>query len=162
MNSAGQPLLSVAGLEVRFGDDAPAVSNVELSVHSGQTVAIVGESGSGKATVSQAILRILPRNGHIAGGQILFNDRRNGQGPIDLAALGADGAEMRALRGGSISIVFQEPMTRLNPLARISEHFRETLKQHEPNLSEKDIRRRALETLGRMGIPPTRFDQYPH
>jgi peptide/nickel transport system ATP-binding protein len=66
------------------------------------------------------------------------------------------------MRGPELGLIFQEPMTRLNPLLRISEHFRETLDQHEPNLTDAEIRRRSLETLGRMGIPPTRFKQYPH
>ncbi len=69
---------------------------------------------------------------------------------------------MRRYRGPQVGLIFQEPMTRLNPLMRISEHFKETLEQHEPKLTNKEIRRRSLETLGRMGIPPTRFDQYPH
>jgi peptide/nickel transport system ATP-binding protein len=66
------------------------------------------------------------------------------------------------MRGPDLGLIFQEPMTRLNPLLRISDHFKETLEQHEPNLTDADIRRRSLETLGRMGIPPTRFRQYPH
>jgi peptide/nickel transport system ATP-binding protein len=66
------------------------------------------------------------------------------------------------MRGPELGLVFQEPMTRLNPLLRISDHFRETLRQHEPKLTQKEVRHRSLETLGRMGIPPTRFQQYPH
>jgi peptide/nickel transport system ATP-binding protein len=70
--------------------------------------------------------------------------------------------EVRRMRGPELGLIFQEPMTRLNPLLRISEHFRETLATHEPKLTDEEIRRRSLETLGRMGIPPTRFRQYPH
>ena len=66
------------------------------------------------------------------------------------------------MRGPELGLIFQEPMTRLNPLLRISDHFHETLEQHEPNLTDAEIKRRSLETLGRMGIPPTRFRQYPH
>jgi peptide/nickel transport system ATP-binding protein len=66
------------------------------------------------------------------------------------------------MRGPELGLIFQEPMTRLNPLLRISDHFRETLEQHESNLTDAEKRRRSLETLGRMGIPPTRFNQYPH
>jgi peptide/nickel transport system ATP-binding protein len=69
---------------------------------------------------------------------------------------------MRRLRGPEIGLIFQEPMTRLNPLMRIENHFKETLEEHEPSLTEKEIRRRSLDALGRMGIPPTRFRQYPH
>src|SRR5437870_11196896 len=69
---------------------------------------------------------------------------------------------VRRMRGPELGLIFQEPMTRLNPLLRISDHFRETLEQHEPRLTDAEIRKRSLETLGRMGIPPTRFRQYPH
>jgi peptide/nickel transport system ATP-binding protein len=70
--------------------------------------------------------------------------------------------ELRRLRGPDLGLIFQEPMTRLNPVMRIEDHFRETLQQHEPGLSSRELRTRSLETLGRMGIPPTRFRQYPH
>jgi peptide/nickel transport system ATP-binding protein len=69
---------------------------------------------------------------------------------------------IRRLRGPDLGLVFQEPMTRLNPLMRIEDHFRETLEQHEPGLDDREVRARSLETLGAMGIPPTRFRQYPH
>jgi peptide/nickel transport system ATP-binding protein len=70
--------------------------------------------------------------------------------------------ELRRFRGPELGLIFQEPMTRLNPLMRIEQHFAETLKQHEPGLKDDEVRRRSLETLGKMGIPPTRFGQYPH
>src|ERR1051326_2481900 len=70
--------------------------------------------------------------------------------------------ELRRLRGPDLGMIFQEPMTRLNPLLRIEDHFKETIEQHEPGLGDRDARKRSLETLGRMGIPPTRFRQYPH
>jgi peptide/nickel transport system ATP-binding protein len=70
--------------------------------------------------------------------------------------------EVRRLRGPGLGLIFQEPMTRLNPLQRIEDHFKETLEQHEPKLGDREIRKRSLETLGRMGIPPTRFRGYPH
>jgi len=70
--------------------------------------------------------------------------------------------ELRRLRGPDLGLIFQEPMTRLNPVMRIEDHFRETLEQHESNLTDREMKTRSLETLGRMGIPPTRFRQYPH
>jgi peptide/nickel transport system ATP-binding protein len=76
--------------------------------------------------------------------------------------VGMTDKELRRLRGPDLGLIFQEPMTRLNPLMRIEEHFAETLKQHESGLSDDEVRSRSLETLGRMGIPPTRFRQYPH
>ncbi len=71
-------------------------------------------------------------------------------------------SEFRRFRGPQLGLIFQEPMTRLDPLMRISDHFKETLEQHEPKLSNAEAKRRSLETLGRMGIPPTRYEQYPH
>ena len=76
--------------------------------------------------------------------------------------VGMTDRELRRFRGPELGLIFQEPMTRLNPLMRIEQHFAETLKQHEPGLKDDEVRRRSLETLGQMGIPPTRFDQYPH
>ena len=97
------------------------------------TVALVGESGSGKSVVSQAILRILPRSGQITGGEILFADPRGSTGKaVDLAKLPGDGAAMRAIRGGRISIIFQEPMTSLSPLHTIGNQVGEALRLHRP------------------------------
>ena len=76
--------------------------------------------------------------------------------------VGLTDRELRRFRGPDLGLIFQEPMTRLNPLMRIEQHFAETLEQHEPRLKNAEIRRRSLETLGKMGIPPTRFNQYPH
>jgi peptide/nickel transport system ATP-binding protein len=128
----------------------------------GSTVAIVGESGSGKSTVSQAILRILPRNGEIAAGQILFDDPRSKTGPIDLAALAADGPEMRALRGGSISIVFQEPMSSLSPLHTVGNQVGEALGLHR-QCSGPEVKEFGIDMLRHVGFPdPARaWRSYP-
>jgi len=107
MTARESPLLNVAGLEVRFGDDAPAVRRVDLEVRSGQTVAIVGESGSGKSTTAAAILGLLPPGGRITAGRIAFDG-------IDLTA--ADRRQLRSIRGTGIGYVPQDPMTNLNPV----------------------------------------------
>ena len=96
--AAASALLSVAGLEVRFGDDAPAVHNVELSVRSGQTVAVVGESGSGKSTTAAAILGLLAPGGRITAGRIVFDG-------IDIVS--ADPRRLRSIRGTGIGYVPQ-------------------------------------------------------
>src|SRR5436305_11132107 len=114
-----QDLLRVEDLRVRFatpGGHLDAVRGISFRLRPASTVALVGESGSGKSVVSQSILRILPRNGAITGGRILFNDPRDGATVTDLAQLPADGPPMRAIRGGRISIIFQEPMSSLSPL----------------------------------------------
>jgi peptide/nickel transport system ATP-binding protein len=158
-------LLQVRDLSVRFatpGGHIDAVKGLSFRIGRASTVAIVGESGSGKSTVSQAILRILPRNGHIAGGQILFDDPRNGQGPVDLAALAADGPEIRALRGGSISIVFQEPMSSLSPLHTVGNQVGEALSLHR-GCTGGEVRELGVDMLRLVGFPdPTRaWRSYP-
>jgi oligopeptide/dipeptide ABC transporter ATP-binding protein len=149
------PVLQLRRLRVYYGTPGRpvrAVEDVSLEIGEGEVVGLVGESGCGKSTLGRGILGLLPE-GARADGEVLYGGR-------NLVALSQK--EMRRLRGPDLGLVFQEPMTRLNPLLRISKHFKETLKQHEPGLSDEQIRRRSLETLGRMGIPPTRFDQYPH
>jgi peptide/nickel transport system ATP-binding protein len=112
----------------------------------------VGESGCGKSTLGRGILGLLPRGAAMNGEVRYLGDN----------LVGADAKRLRRIRGPEIGLIFQEPMTRLNPLMRIEDHFRETLKTHEPDLRDGAIRKRSLEALGGMGIPPTRFRQYPH
>ena len=152
---SGDPILQVRDLRVYYGTPGKpvrAVDGVTLDIGESEVVGLVGESGCGKSTLGRGILGLLP-DGARSNGQVLYG----GRNLVDLSP-----KELRRLRGPDLGLVFQEPMTRLNPLLRISDHFRETLKQHEPNLTDAEIKRRSLETLGRMGIPPTRFGQYPH
>jgi peptide/nickel transport system ATP-binding protein len=126
-------LLQVRDLHVDFATPVGivhAVKGTSFRVKPGSTVAIVGESGSGKSVVSQSILRILPRIGRIAKGEILFADPRHPDRARDLAKLPADSPEMRAVRGGRISIIFQEPMTSLSPLHTIGNQVGEALRLH--------------------------------
>jgi len=158
-------LLRVSELSVRFatpGGHIDAVKRVSFRLRPASTVALVGESGSGKSAVSQAILRILPRNGEIAGGQIWFDDPREGGGPVDLAALTADGTQMRALRGGSISIVFQEPMSSLSPLHTLGDQVSEALRLHRA-CDAAEAKELTIEMLRHVGFPdPARaWRSYP-
>ena len=117
-------VLKVADLNVRFrqdGAETHAVRGVTFEVGRGETVALVGESGSGKSVTAQAILRILSNKARITSGSILFNDPTNPGRPIDLAALEAESAEMHALRGGRIAMIFQEPMNSLSPLHTVGD-----------------------------------------
>jgi peptide/nickel transport system ATP-binding protein len=126
-------LLRVEGLRVRFatpGGHLEAVKGVSFRLRPASTVALVGESGSGKSVVSQSILRILPKNGEITGGAILFADPRGNGEPVDLTCPPADGPAMRAIRGGRISIIFQEPMSSLSPLHTIGDQVGEALRLH--------------------------------
>jgi peptide/nickel transport system ATP-binding protein len=148
-------LLRVDDLHVRFatpGGFIEAVKGVSLRIQPGSTVAVVGESGSGKSVLSQSILRILPRNGVIGRGAIRFADPRNGAEPIDLARLPADGPAMRAIRGGRISIVFQEPMSSLSPLHTIGDQVGEALRLHR-DASGAEVKKLTIEMLKHVGFP---------
>jgi len=149
------PVVSVRDLRVYYGTlrgTVRAVDRVSLEIGEGEVLGLVGESGCGKSTLGRGILGLLP-GGAVSDGEVLY-------GGLNL--VGMTDRELRKFRGPDLGLIFQEPMTRLNPLMRIEQHFEETLKQHEPGLKSAEIRRRSLETLGRMGIPPTRFNQYPH
>jgi peptide/nickel transport system ATP-binding protein len=151
----GSPVLSVHNLRVYYGTPGGAVravDGVSLDIDAGEVVGLVGESGCGKSTLGRGILGLLP-DGTGSDGAVLYGGRN---------LVGMQAKELRRLHGPDLGLIFQEPMTRLNPLMRIEDHFRETLEQHEPGLDGREVRRRSLETLGRMGIPPTRFGQYPH
>jgi peptide/nickel transport system ATP-binding protein len=150
-------LLSVEGLQTHFGmidGVVRAVEGVSFTVNAGETVAIVGESGCGKSVTSMSILRLIPTPPGKIAGRILFQGR-------DLLA--CSDAEMRAIRGKDISMIFQEPMTSLNPVLTIGRQIGESLRLHE-GLSTKDAERRAAEILTLVGIPASarRGKEYPH
>jgi peptide/nickel transport system ATP-binding protein len=134
------------------GNPVRAVDGVSFEIRSGETLGLVGESGCGKSTLGRTILGLLPE-GSATAGELRYRDRN---------LLAASPKEVRSLRGPELGLIFQEPMTRLDPLMTIERHFMETLKAHEPDLHERERRTRSLEALAAMGIPPTRFKQYPH
>ena len=150
VSTATFPLLSVEGLEVTFGTEAPAVCGVDLAVLPGQTVAVVGESGSGKSTTAAAVLGLLPPGGRITAGRVLFDGR-------DIT--GADSRELRSIRGRSIGYVPQDPMTNLNPVWKVGFQVREALRANG-----REARRRAVELLAEAGMPDpeTQAGRYPH
>jgi peptide/nickel transport system ATP-binding protein len=152
MSTPEAPLLSVEGLEVRFGGHPPVVCGVDLTVRRGQTVAVVGESGSGKSTTAAAILGLLPPGGRISAGRIVFDGR-------DIA--GADRRLLRSIRGRAMGYVPQDPMTNLNPVWKVGFQIREALRA---NGSGREARQRALELLAEAGMPdPVRqAARYPH
>jgi peptide/nickel transport system ATP-binding protein len=149
-----QPLLSLRALTVRYpGAERPAVSALDLDVHPGETVALVGESGCGKSTTALALLRLLSPPAR-ASGRILLDGR-------DLLALPE--RDMAALRGNALSMIFQEPMTSLNPVLTVGGQVVEALRLHQP-LSARAARIRAVELFDqvRMPEPQQRFAAYPH
>ncbi len=148
-------LLSVEDLKVAF--DLPegrleAVRGVSFRIRPGGTVALVGESGSGKSVVSQAIMGILPRTARIESGRIAFADPAAGGRVVDLAALNPNCAEYRALRGGRISIIFQEPMTSLSPVHTVGNQVTEALVLHR-KVGAAEARRISAEMLTHVGFP---------
>ena len=153
-----EPLLRVENLQTHFFADTGvvrAVDGVSFEVHEGQTLAVVGESGSGKSVTALSILRLVASPpGRIIGGRVLFRGR-------DL--LDATAREMRAIRGREISMIFQEPMTSLNPVFTCGEQIIETVMLHE-KVSRQAARARAVEMLDLVGIPSPaqRVDEYPH
>ncbi|WP_445682347.1 ABC transporter ATP-binding protein [Radicibacter daui] len=159
---APDTILAVEDLKTWFSTrrmTAKAVDGVTFSLKRGETVAVVGESGSGKSVTSLSIMGLLAKPGAVAGGRMLFRDR---QGAVhDLARLSP--RQYRALRGREIAMIFQEPMTSLNPLYTIGDQIAEMVRLHEP-VSREEARKRALEMLQRVEIPAaaSRLDDYPH
>jgi len=148
-------LLRIENLEISFNVDGgpiDAVRGVSFRVPRGGTVALVGESGSGKSVISQAIMGILPRAANIRGGKILFADPLKPGSVVDIAALSPDGPEMRAIRGGRISIIFQEPMTSLSPIHTIGNQIEEALHLHR-KATTAEGRELTADMLRLVGFP---------
>ncbi|MFW5933184.1 MAG: ABC transporter ATP-binding protein [Actinomycetota bacterium] len=154
-----EPLLSIRNLVTEF--DTPdgvvhAVDGVSYDVYPGETVGVVGESGSGKSVAVLSVLGLIPQPpGHVAAGQVLFEGR-------DLLTLSND--EMRRVRGQNIAMIFQDPMTSLNPVLTVGRQIAEMIETHQPELDEDEVRRRVIDALELVGVPnpERRFDQYPH
>src|SRR5882672_8705203 len=153
-------LLTVRELKVSIAVDAgviKAVDGVSFRIPEGGTVALVGESGSGKSVVAQSIMGILPRIARIDSGEIIFRDPRlapSARGSeLDLSRLDPAGREMRHIRGGCISIIFQEPMTALSPLHTIGNQIGEALALHRSDLGKDERRAAVIEMLRLAGFP---------
>ncbi len=148
-------LLDVNNLSIEFATPAGpihALRDLSFRVRPKSSVALVGESGSGKSVSAQAIMGILPRSASITSGSILFRDPRNGGSEIDLAKLDVRGREFRAIRGGRISMIFQEPMTSMSPLHTIGDQVGEAVRIHE-NLTAAQTESRTLEMLKLVRFP---------
>ncbi|MEK6195496.1 MAG: ABC transporter ATP-binding protein, partial [Deltaproteobacteria bacterium] len=151
-------LLDIVNLQTHFfvrGQVAKAVDNVSLTIESGKTLGLVGESGCGKSVTAHSIIQLIPDPpGKIVGGQIIFSGN-------DL--LSYSEKQMRKIRGNQISMIFQEPMTSLNPVFSVGDQVAEVIRLHK-KLSAKETRARVIDMFQRVGIPAAdqRLDEYPH
>lgn len=152
-----QALLSVNHLRVAYprqsqGDTIWAVDDVSFELKPGEKVGLVGESGCGKSTLGRAIMRLLPEGSQVLG-EAIFEDK---------AVFELNKAQLRQFRGEVVALVFQDPMTRLDPLMTIGDHCLETIKAHQPELTKSAAKKLALSTLETVKIPANRWGQYPH
>ncbi|MEH1855592.1 MAG: ABC transporter ATP-binding protein [Nostoc sp.] len=137
----------------RSGEEASwAVDDVSFTLQPGERMGLVGESGCGKSTIGRAVMRLLPSSSRVEG-RVIFQ----GQSVFDLTP-----KQLRKFRGEAIALVFQDPMTRLDPLMTIGKHCIETLQAHSPQLSTREAKEKALATLAKVNIPASRWNQYPH
>ncbi|UUZ94761.1 ATP-binding cassette domain-containing protein [Paenibacillus sp. P25] len=152
-----KPLLEISHLQTAFQTDqgeVVSIDDVSFRLNPGETIGIVGESGRGKSVTSLSIMKLLSQRGRIRQGSILF-------GGEDLVQAGED--RMRAIRGNEISMIFQEPMTSLNPVFTIGHQLIEAIRLHM-KMSKSDARAYAVEMLKKVGIPRAEavIDEYPH
>ncbi len=151
-----KPFLSVEALRVQYssgGQAIHAVNGVSFDLYRGETLGLVGETGAGKTTIAKTILRILPdRSAKITGGRVELDGR-------DLLSISEK--EMRAVRGKQVSMIFQDPMTALNPTMRVGAQISEVVQLHNA-CSQEEADKRAVEMLGLVGISADRFREYPH
>jgi peptide/nickel transport system ATP-binding protein len=157
----GGPILSVRDLKTYFFPDegvVKAVDGASFDIYPGQTLGVVGESGCGKSVTARSILNLVEEPGRIVSGEILLHDTF---GTVDITSLKADAHGMRAIRGGTIAYVFQEPMTSFSPVHTIGSQIMEAVLRHR-NVSNKEARARGIDLLRRVGIPraEARMDEY--
>jgi oligopeptide/dipeptide ABC transporter ATP-binding protein len=157
--ASGEPLLSIRDLTVEFGTEdgvVHAVTGVEYDVYPGETVGIVGESGSGKSVSVMSLLGLIPQPpGRVVAGTALFKGR-------DLIKMKKK--ELREIRGGVMAMIFQDPMTSLNPVLTIGTQLSEAIRTHNPGVKESEAKQRVIELLKIVGVPnpDQRYRQYPH
>ena len=161
---SGESVISVKNIKTYFYSENRcnrAVNGVSFEVKRGRTLCVVGESGCGKSVTASSIMQLLPRLARIEEGEIIYHSEDKGD--IEIHKLKRNGKEMRELRGKDIAMIFQDPMTALNPVFKVGDQIAENIMQHE-KVSKKEAKARALELLTQMGIPEPekRIDQYPH
>ncbi|MPZ74035.1 MAG: ATP-binding cassette domain-containing protein [Nitriliruptorales bacterium] len=149
------PVLQVRDLSVAYGTprgSLGAVDRISFDLYPGESLGVVGESGCGKSSMGRGLMQLLPAGAEVSGSATLAGRE----------LVGASDQQLRRLRGEDIALVFQEPMTRLDPLMKVSAHFVEAIRAHRPGVDKDEARHMAREALAQMGIPRTRADNYPH
>lgn len=151
-----RPFLEVKNLEVYYtvgGVDTKAVNGISFTLNRGETLGLVGETGAGKTTIAKSIMRILPvPPARVIGGDIYLDG---------MNIMTADEKEMLKIRGNKVSMIFQDPMTALNPVITVGEQIREVIKLHN-DVSDSEAKKKAEEMLEMVGIPADRYKEYPH
>ena len=157
MKEKNDNILEIKNLDVVYDTDEAkvyAVNDLNLNVKKGETIGLVGETGAGKTTTALSVMRLLPdKIGHITRGNITLDG-------IDI--LNITEADMRALRGNTVSMIFQDPMTSLNPVLTVGDQIKEVLEIHNPHMDKKQLSNRVDEILELVGIPAERKQDYPH
>lgn len=153
-----EKLLEIKDLSVEYRTDDgiyEVLNKINLTVLKGETLGLVGETGAGKTTTALSIMRLLPKKtGIVTGGEIHFSDAGN--------LLGFSESKMKAIRGHQISMIFQDPMTSLNPVIRVGDQIKESFKIHMKDLSESKMDEKVDQMLEMVGISPSRKNEYPH
>jgi len=158
-------ILEIKNLQVTFYTEdgiVRALQGVSYEVPDNETLGVVGESGCGKSVTALTVMRLLPKpQARVEGGEIWFKDKETGQ---EINILEQSEEHMRHIRGNKISMIFQEPMTALNPVYTVGDQIMEAIMVHNPDISKKEARERAIEMLKVVGIPAPekRVDDYPH
>ncbi len=151
----GDVVLETSDLRVSYGTPRGrlvAVDGVDLTLRAGESLGVVGESGCGKSSLGRGLMQLLPAGGEVSGSVLLAGDE----------LVGSSGGTLRRARGEDLALIFQEPMTRLDPLMRVADHFVEAIRTHRSDVSKDAAREMGRTALREVGIPPTRIDDFPH
>ena len=153
MNNSSKEVLKINKLNAIYSNSSSYVlTGLDLKMNSGDRLALVGSSGCGKSTVAKAVMQLLP-DGSACYGEIFLNGKN---------ILKLDNISMQTIRGKEVGLIFQDPMSRLNPLMTIGDHLVDTLRAHEHSLSVNYLVKRAKDLLEKVGINPVRFNSFPH